>query len=50
MGDDDSGLVMDFFAGSASTVEAVLTLNAREGGSRRVVAVQLPQGRRTRKS
>lgn len=43
MGDDDSGLVMDFFAGSASTVEAVLTLNAREGGSRRVVAVQLPE-------
>ncbi|AFL76147.1 adenine specific DNA methylase Mod [Thiocystis violascens DSM 198] len=43
MGDDDSGLVMDFFAGSASTVEAVLTLNAKEGGNRRVLAVQLPE-------
>jgi len=43
MGDDDTGLVVDFFAGSASTVEAVLRLNAREGGSRRVLAVQLPE-------
>ncbi len=43
MGDDDQGLVVDFFAGSASTVEAVLTLNAREGGSRRVLAVQIPE-------
>ena len=43
MGDDDNGLVVDFFAGSASTVEAVLALNAKEGGNRRVVAVQLPE-------
>ena len=43
MGSDDNGLVVDFFAGSGSTVEAVLTLNAREGGSRRVLAVQLPE-------
>lgn len=43
MGDDESGLVVDFFAGSSSTVEAVLTLNAKEGGSRRVLAVQLPE-------
>lgn len=43
LGDDDKGLVVDFFAGSASTVEAVLTLNAREGGSRRVLAVQIPE-------
>jgi len=43
MGDDDQGLVVDFFAGSASTVEAVLALNAKEGGNRRVLAVQLPE-------
>jgi len=43
MGDDDNGLVVDFFAGSASTVEAVLRLNAKEGGNRRVLAVQLPE-------
>lgn len=43
MGNDDNGLVVDFFAGSASTVEAVLTLNAREGGNRRILAVQIPE-------
>lgn len=43
MGGDDGGLVVDFFAGSASTVEAVLRLNAKEGGCRRVLAVQLPE-------
>lgn len=43
MGDDESGLVVDFFAGSSSTVEAVLTINSREGGNRRVLAVQLPE-------
>ena len=43
MGDDENGLVVDFFAGSASTVEAVLNLNAKEGGNRRVLAVQLPE-------
>lgn len=43
LGDDDNGLVVDFFAGSASTVEAVLALNAKEGGNRRVLAVQLPE-------
>jgi adenine-specific DNA-methyltransferase len=43
MDDDENGLVVDFFAGSASTVEAVLSLNAKEGGNRRVLAVQLPE-------
>ena len=43
MDDDDNGLVVDFFAGSASTAEAVLALNAREGGNRRVLAVQIPE-------
>ncbi|MBI5751045.1 MAG: site-specific DNA-methyltransferase [Hydrogenophilales bacterium] len=43
MGADENGLVVDFFAGSASTVEAVLSLNTKEGGNRRVLAVQLPE-------
>jgi adenine-specific DNA-methyltransferase len=43
MGNDDSGLVMDFFAGSASSVEAVLSLNHQDGGTRQIVAVQLPE-------
>jgi len=40
---DDSGLVVDFFAGSSSTVEAVLQLNAKGGSNLRVLAVQLPE-------
>jgi adenine-specific DNA-methyltransferase len=43
MGNDQGGVVMDFFAGSGSTGEAVLSLNQRDGGTRRMVAVQLPE-------
>jgi adenine-specific DNA-methyltransferase len=43
MGNDQEGLVMDFFAGAASTVEAVLSLNQRDAGKRKVIAVQLPE-------
>jgi adenine-specific DNA-methyltransferase len=43
MGTDQSGLVVDFFAGSGSTVEAVLTLNKRDGGARQAIAIQLPE-------
>ena len=43
MGNDSTGLVMDFFAGSGSTVEAVLSLNSKDGGKRQVIAVQLPE-------
>jgi adenine-specific DNA-methyltransferase len=39
----DDGLVLDFFAGSATTAEAVFRLNAKDGGRRRVLAVQLPE-------
>lgn len=42
MGDDKSGLVLDFFAGSGSTAEAVLSLN-QDGGNRRFILVQLPE-------
>lgn len=40
---DDSGIVMDFFAGSASTAHAVLSVNAQDGGQRRFIMVQLPE-------
>lgn len=40
---DSSGVVLDFFAGSATTAHAVLQLNAEDGGSRRFVMVQLPE-------
>lgn len=40
-GDDD--IVMDFFAGSATTAHAVLNLNASDGGSRPYIMVQLDE-------
>jgi adenine-specific DNA-methyltransferase len=36
-------LVLDFFAGSGSTAQALLELNALDGGARRFVLVQLPE-------
>ncbi len=43
MGNDQEGMVLDFFAGSASTVEAVTSLNQKDGGKRQVIAIQLPE-------
>lgn len=37
VGDDD--VVLDFFAGSGTTAEAVMTLNAEDGGGRRFILV-----------
>ncbi|WES63917.1 DNA methyltransferase [Microbacter sp. GSS18] len=34
-------LVLDFFSGSATTAEAVMAVNAEDGGSRRMILVQL---------
>jgi adenine-specific DNA-methyltransferase len=39
---DGSSLVLDFFSGSGTLAQAVLELNAADGGSRRFIAVQLP--------
>ena len=36
-------LVLDFFAGSATTAHAVMKLNAEDGGNRRCISVQLPE-------
>lgn len=36
-------LVLDFFAGSATTAESVLRLNAEDGGSRNFIMIQLPE-------
>ena len=35
--------VLDFFAGSSSTAHAVLKKNAKDGGCRRYIMVQLPE-------
>jgi adenine-specific DNA-methyltransferase len=40
---DSSALVLDFFAGSATMAQAVLEMNAEDGGARRFIAVQLPE-------
>lgn len=40
-GKDD--LILDFFAGSGTTAEAVMRLNAEDGGNRRFILVQLPE-------
>ena len=40
---NDDALVMDFYAGSASTAHAVMKLNAEDSGQRRFIMVQLPE-------
>ncbi|MFZ4829093.1 MAG: DNA methyltransferase [Phototrophicaceae bacterium] len=39
----DDDLILDFFAGSATTAQAVLELNREDGGKRRFILVQLPE-------
>ncbi len=39
----EEGIVLDFFAGSATTAHAVLQLNAEDGGDRRFIMVQRPE-------
>ena len=39
----DDGIVLDFFAGSCTTAEAVMKLNAEDGGRRRFILVQVPE-------
>lgn len=40
---DGGDVVLDFFAGSGSTADAVLQQNKEDGGNRRFIAVQLPE-------
>ncbi|MDE0682369.1 MAG: DNA methyltransferase, partial [Candidatus Poribacteria bacterium] len=41
--DSNDFTVLDFFAGSATTADAVLRLNSQDGGSRRFIMVQLDE-------
>jgi adenine-specific DNA-methyltransferase len=43
IGSHPSSLIMDFFSGSASTAEAVMRVNAEDGGDRRFIMIQLPE-------
>ncbi|MFG6286447.1 site-specific DNA-methyltransferase [Actinotignum schaalii] len=40
-GNDD--FILDFFAGSGTTAQAVMQTNAEDGGNRRCISVQLPE-------
>ena len=42
-GAEDDDIVLDFFAGSGTTAHAVLELNAKDGGNRKFILVQLPE-------
>ena len=43
IGGDTDSLFVDFFSGSATSTEAVMSLNAIDNGHRRIIAVQLPE-------
>src|SRR5699024_2242954 len=40
---DEPAIVLDFFAGSGTTLDAVLRQNAEDGGKRSCVLVQIPE-------
>ncbi len=40
---DPAAIVLDFFAGSGTTAQAVMELNAGDGGNRKFMLVQLPE-------
>jgi len=40
---DADSVIVDFFAGSGTTAEAVMRLNAEDGGNRKFILVQIPQ-------
>lgn len=43
IGLDRDDLVLDFFSGSATLADAVMQLNAEDGGNRKYIMVQLPE-------
>ncbi len=43
IGSNKNDLVMDFFAGSATTADAVIQLNAQDGSDRHFILVQIPE-------
>lgn len=41
--DNRDAIIMDFFSGSSTTAEAVMQLNAADGGTRQFIMIQLPE-------
>jgi len=40
---DNNNIILDFFAGSGTTGDAVIQLNAEDGGDRKFILVQIPE-------
>ena len=40
---NENSIILDFFSGSATMAEAVLTINAEDNGNRKFIMVQLPE-------
>ena len=43
LGSDNKSIILDFFAGSATTAHAVMQLNSEDNGNRQFIMVQLPE-------
>ena len=43
IGTSESDIILDFFAGSGTTGDAVMQLNAEDGGNRKFILVQIPE-------
>jgi adenine-specific DNA-methyltransferase len=43
MATENTGIILDFFSGSATTAHAVMQLNAEDSGRRKFIMVQLPE-------
>ena len=41
--DSKDAIIMDFFSGSGTTADAVMQMNAEDGGNRKFIMVQLPE-------
>ncbi|WP_241275783.1 site-specific DNA-methyltransferase [Belliella calami] len=41
--DDPEGIILDFFAGSGATAQAVLEMNEKDLGNRKYICIQLPE-------
>ena len=43
LADTQDSIILDFFSGSATTADAIMQLNAEDGGHRKFIMVQLPE-------
>lgn len=43
MGSEKNDIILDFFAGSGTTAQAVMELNEADGGNRKYICIQLPE-------